>query len=64
MAQEVILHLDKAQEFRQFSDVEFSLRVKLKKRILGGSSLRKLEISNAPEFPTSKRVTPTLDSST
>jgi hypothetical protein len=35
MAQEVILRLDEAQEFRQLSDVEFTLRVRLKKRILG-----------------------------
>lgn len=35
MAQEVILRLDEAQEFRQLSDVEFTLRAKLKKRILG-----------------------------
>jgi hypothetical protein len=35
MAQEVILRLDEAQNFRQLSDVEYSLRNKLKKRILG-----------------------------
>jgi hypothetical protein len=35
MAQEVILRLDEAQDFRQLSDAELSLRSKLKKRILG-----------------------------
>jgi hypothetical protein len=35
MAQEVVLRLDEAQDFRQLSDAEHSLRSKLKKRILG-----------------------------
>jgi hypothetical protein len=35
MAQEVILRLDEAQDFRQLSDEELALRSKLKKRILG-----------------------------
>jgi hypothetical protein len=35
MAQEVILRLDEAQEFRQLSDAEFTLRARLNKRILG-----------------------------
>jgi hypothetical protein len=35
MEQKVILRLDEAQDFRQLSDTELSLRSKLKKRILG-----------------------------
>jgi len=35
MAQEVILRLDEEQDFRQLSEAEFSLRAKLKKRIMG-----------------------------
>jgi len=35
MAQEVILRLDTAQEHRQLSDAQYSLRAKLKKRLLG-----------------------------
>jgi len=35
MAQQVILRLDEAQDFRQLSEAEFSLRAKLKKRIMG-----------------------------
>jgi hypothetical protein len=35
MAQEVILRLDEAQDFRPLSDAEFILRSKLKKGILG-----------------------------
>jgi hypothetical protein len=35
MAQEIILRLDKAQDFRGLSAAEASLRSKLKKRILG-----------------------------
>jgi len=35
MAQQVILRLDEEQDFRQLSEAEFSLRAKLKKRIMG-----------------------------
>jgi hypothetical protein len=35
MAQEVILRLDEAQDFRQLSAAEFNLRSKLKKRLSG-----------------------------
>ena len=35
MAQEVILRIDEEQDFRQLSEAEFSLRAKLKKRIMG-----------------------------
>jgi hypothetical protein len=35
MAQEVILHFDEAQDFRDLSQAEFSLQAKLKKRIMG-----------------------------
>jgi hypothetical protein len=35
MAQEVILRLDEAQDFRQLLDVEYTRRAKHKKRILG-----------------------------
>jgi hypothetical protein len=35
MAQEVILRLDDAQDFRDLSQAEFLLRAKLKKRIMG-----------------------------
>jgi hypothetical protein len=35
MAQEVILRLDEAQDFRQLSAAEFNLRSKLKKRLTG-----------------------------
>jgi hypothetical protein len=41
MAQEVILRLDEAQDFCQLSDVESTLRAKLKKRILGWLMIEK-----------------------
>jgi hypothetical protein len=41
MAQEVILHLDEAQDFRQLSTAEFNLCSKLKKRITGWLAVEK-----------------------
>jgi len=41
MAQEVILRLDTAQEHRQLSDAQYSLRAKLKKRLLGWATIEK-----------------------
>jgi hypothetical protein len=48
MAQEVILRLDKAQEFRQLSDAEFTLQAKLKKRILGWLVIEKARKAECP----------------
>jgi hypothetical protein len=63
MAQEVILRLDEAQEFRQLSDVEFTLRAKLKKCILRWLVVEKEERRSVPELLTSKKETPTPASS-
>jgi exonuclease III len=50
MAQEVILRLDEAQDFRQLSDAESRLRSKLKKRIIGWLIIEKARKNNALEL--------------
>lgn len=41
MAQEVILRLDSTQEFRELSDAKFTLRAKLKKKLLGWAVIKR-----------------------
>jgi exonuclease III len=64
MAQEIILRLDEAQDFRGLSTAEASLRSKLKKRILGWLVIEKARKSKAHAFLMSRKGTPTHVSST
>jgi hypothetical protein len=64
MAQEVILRLDEAQDFRQLSTAEFNLRSKLKKRLTSWLVVEKARKNSVPESTTSVKAMPTPVSST
>ena len=64
IANEVILRLDIAQEDRQLSDAEQTLRKDLKLRALGLAAVERVGGSRPPELTGSKQAMPVPDSST
>jgi hypothetical protein len=63
MAQEIILRLDEAQDFRGLSTAEANLQSRLKKRILGWLVIEKVRKIKARTFLMSRKEKPTHVSS-